>query len=1051
MWLVLTAMRRPITILVAVVSVGLMSVIAIQRMKVDIFPQLGAPAIYVAQPYGGMDPVQMEGYLTYYYEYHFLYITGIEHVESKNIQGVALMKLVFHPGTDMSQAMAEVVGYVNRSRAFMPTGAVPPFIMRYDAGSVPVAQLVFSSESRSVGEMQDVALNRVRPIFATLPGVSAPPPFGGSQRTIVVRVEPERLRQYALSPEEVVAAIGRSSTVVPSGNVRTGDLVRIAATNATLGGNIQELLDAPIRIGSGPTVFLRDVGTISDTTDIVVGYAHVNGKRTVYIPVTKRADASTLDVIRNVRRTLPAMRSVVPDDVKIDLVFDQSRYVVGALRGLLWEALLGALLTGVMVLVFMRDLRSSVIVVITIPIALLSAVVALWIAGQTINIMTLGGLALAVGVLVDEATVVIENIHSRLSAGMPRARAVIEASRQTTTARLLSMLCVLAVFLPALFMTGVGRQLFMPLSVAVGLAMLASYLISSTLVPVLSTWLLRPGHREPALFERVRSRYGKGLQRLLGLRWVVVGLYVVATGLLIFLLLPRIGTEIFPPVEARQLQLRLRAPTGTRLERTELIALKAMNAITDLVGSQNVEITTSFIGVPPASYPINTIYLFSSGQHEAVLGIALKPSAPFVTEVLKEALRRNLQQTLPDVTVSFEAADIISQVMSFGSPTPIDVAVQGPSLAVSRPFAEKVRGELAKVPALRDLQYAQPLDYPSLQIQIDRARAGQYGVTTTDVARSLVAATSSSRYTDLNFWRDPISGNGFQIQVEIPQSKIASIEDVSDLPVMPRGGSSNGLGRPLVSDLARVDYGTTFGEVDRYNMQRVISFTANIHGQPLGSVLRDVRDAIGRAGAAPRGVNVFTRGQVPAFEETISGLRTGLLLSVVVIFLLLAANFQSFGLALAVVSPVPAVLVGVLIVLLITGTTLNVQSFMGAIMAIGISVANAVLLITFAENARWGGASPHDAAIEGARGRLRAILMTACAMIAGMVPMALGTGERAQTAPLGRAVIGGLLFATAATLIVLPAVYTLLQGRVRTVSPSLDPDDPMSTHHESRN
>src|ERR671926_355327 len=345
MWLVFAAMRRPITILVAMIAIALASVMAIRQMKVDIFPQLGAPAIYVAQPYGGMDPSQMEGYLTYYYEYHFLYITGIEHVESKNIQGIALMKLVFHPDTDMSQAMAEVVGYVNRARAFMPPGAVPPFIMRFDAGSVPVAQLVFSSTTRTVPEMQDVALNRVRPIFATLPGVSAPPPFGGNQRTIVVRVDPEKLRQYRLSPEEVVSAVNRASTVAPSGNVRTGDLIRIAATNATLGGNIQELLDAPVRIGSGPAVYLRDVGTISDTTDIVVGYAHVNGKRTVYIPVTKRADASTLDVIRRVREALPAMKNVVPPDVEIRLEFDQSQYVVGALTGLTGEALLGAVLT----------------------------------------------------------------------------------------------------------------------------------------------------------------------------------------------------------------------------------------------------------------------------------------------------------------------------------------------------------------------------------------------------------------------------------------------------------------------------------------------------------------------------------------------------------------------------------------------------------------------------------------------------------------------------------------------------------------------------------
>src|SRR3989475_5998305 len=547
MWLVLTAMRRPITIVVAVIAIALMSVIAIQRMKVDIFPQLGAPAIYVAQPYGGMDPAQMEGYLTYYYEYHFLYITGIEHVESKNIQGIALMKLVFPPDTDMSQAMGEVVGYVNRARAFMPTGAVPPFIMRFDAGSVPVAQLVFSSTTRSVPEMQDIALNRVRPIFATLPGVSAPPPFGGSQRTIVVRVDPEKLRQYRLSPDEVVFAVNRASTVLPSGNVRTGDLIRIASTNATLSGNIQELLDSPLRIGTGPTGYLRDVGTITDTADIVVGYAHVDDKRTGYIPVTKRADASTLAVVRNVRQALPAMRAVAPEDVKIDLVFDQSRYVVGALNGLLGEALLGAFLTGLMVLIFLRDFRSALIVMITIPFSILSAVVSLWVVGQTINIMTLGGLALAVGVLVDEATVEIENIHTHLGTGMAKARAVLEACQKTITPRLLSMLCVLADFIPSLFMVGVGRQLFVPLSLAVGFAMISSYVLSSTLVPVLSTWMLKAGHdRDARFFERLRSSYRDRLQSALRLRWIVVAGYVVATLIVIVILFPRIGTEIFP-------------------------------------------------------------------------------------------------------------------------------------------------------------------------------------------------------------------------------------------------------------------------------------------------------------------------------------------------------------------------------------------------------------------------------------------------------------------------------------------------------------------------
>src|SRR5207248_1863559 len=456
--------------------------------------------------------------------------------------------------------------------------------------------------------------NRVRPIFATLPGVSAPPPFGGSQRTIVVRVDPEKLRQYRLSPDEVVYAVNRATTVLPSGNVRTGDLIRIASTNATLGGNIQELLDAPLRVGTGSTVYLRDVGSITDTADIVVGFAHVDDKRTVYIPVTKRADASTLDVIRNVRQALPAMRNVAPEDVKIDLVFDQSRYVVGALNGLIGEALLGAFLTGLMVLIFLRDLRSALIVVITIPFSILSAVVCLWVTGQTINIMTLGGLALAVGVLVDEATVEIENIHTHLVSGMSRARAVIDACQKTITARLLSMLCVLSVFTPALFMAGVARQLFVPLSIAVGFAMISSYVLSTTLVPVLATWMMREA-KESAKTPRWREWYAAILQFSIRWRWGVAGAYAIAAGALLFFMIPQMHTEIFPTTDARQFQLRLRAPTGTRIERTEVMTLKALEIIKHEVGPENIAIESDFVGVQPPNYPINTIFLFASGPH----------------------------------------------------------------------------------------------------------------------------------------------------------------------------------------------------------------------------------------------------------------------------------------------------------------------------------------------------------------------------------------------------------------------------------------------------
>jgi len=1030
--------------MVAALGIALVSILAIQRMPADIFPNLGSPTIYVAQPYGGMDPSQMEGFVTYYYEYHFLYITGIEHVESKSIQGAALMKLAFHPGTDMSAAMAEVVGYVNRARSFMPPGAVQPFITRFDVGSVPVAQLVFSSPTRSPGDMQNIALNQVRPLFATLPGVSAPPPFGGNQRTVVVRLDPDKLRQYRISPEDAIAAVTRASTVLPSGNVRTGELTRIASTNATVGGDVTEMMDAPVRGTSGPAVYLRDIGVAEIATDIIVSYAHVNGRRTVYIEVTKRADASTLDVIRRVREALPAMQAVCPPDVKIDLVFDQSKYVVASIRSLINEGALGAFLTGVMVLLFLRDWRGALIVILTIPISLLAAVVWLWATGQSINMMTLGGLALAVGVLVDEATVEIENIHTHMSSGVVRARAVVDAAQKTAIPRILAMLSILAVFVPSFFMVGVGRQLFVPLSLAVGLAMISSYVLSSTVVPVMAVWIMRAKSRDE---ERQwwRRAYGWYAEQVVHWRWPVVGLYLAGAFVLLWILVPQLQTEIFPAVDAGQFQLRLRAPTGTRIERTELIALKALDVIQNEVGAGNVEISTGFIGVQPASYPINTVYLWTAGPQEAVLLVALKPSATLRGEVLKERLRAKLHEAIPETQFSFEAGDIVSQVMSFGSPTPIEVAVQGPDVAQSRVHAAKIRSELAKIADLRDLQYAQPLDYPTLDVKVNRERAGQFGLSESDVARSMVAATSSSRFIEPNYWRDPGSGNGFQIQVEIPQNRISSIQDVADLPV-----TNDGSSHPLLGDVAELKYGTAFGEVERYNMQRVVSLTANIHGTPLGTVAKEIDRALERAGKPPRGTTVSVRGQLPPLEQTISGLRVGLLLAIVVIFLLLAANFQSVLLAVAVISTVPAVLCGVALMLLATGTTLNVQSFQGTIMAVGIAVANAILLVTFAELRRKEGGTVREAAVDGARGRLRAVLMTATAMIAGMLPVALGIGQGSeQTEPLGRAVIGGLLMATVATLTVLPAVYAVLQRQKAPRSVSLDPDDPASRYFQA--
>jgi multidrug efflux pump subunit AcrB len=1047
MKLVLAALGRPITVVVALIAIALCSVLAVQRMPIDIFPQVGDPAIYVAQPYGGMDPLQVEGFITYYYEYHFLYITGIDHVESKSIQGATLMKLVFHAGTDMAQAMAQTVGYVNRARSFMPPGTVQPFITRFDAGSVAIGQLVFSSESRTLGEMQDLALNRVRPLFATLPGVSAPPPFGGSQRTIVITLNPDKLQQYHVSPEEAIVAVNKASLVMPSGNMWTGNIERIARTNAVLGGNLTELLSTPIRPVSGTTVYLRDIGTIENGTDLVTAYAHVNGRRTVYIPVTKRADASTLTVIDTVKKSLPDFQKIVPDDIKISLEFDQSPYVTNSLRGLVVEGLLGAALTGLMVLIFLRDWRSALIVVANIPFALLAAVILLWGSGQTLNIMTLGGLALAVGVLVDEATVEIENIHTQMLPGVSRARAVLEACSRTAMARLLSMFCILAVFVPSFFMIGVGRQLFVPLSLAVGFAMIASYLLSSSLVPVFSTWIMREAHRgeeREGLFGLLRRFYSGYLSGILKLRWPVALLYLAACGGLLYILVPRIGTEIFPDVDASLYRLRMRAPVGTRIEQTEQIVLHALDIIKRAAGPDQVAITSDFMGIQPSSYPVNLIHLFTAGPQEALIQVALKPGA-LRGEALRERVRDGFAKELPGTQMSFEAGDIVSQVMSFGSPTPIEVAVQSPSLADNFAYAQKLRAQLAKLDFLRDLQYAQELNYPTLDINIDRDRAGQFGLTMADVVRSVVPATSSSRFTEPNYWRDPASGNGFQIQVQLPQNRIQSVDEIGTIPLM-----MDGRQRPQLTDVAAMKLGTMPGLAERYNGQRVVSLTANIHGLTLGQAAGRLNQAMSAAGAPPKGITVKLRGEIPALDQTISGLRTGLLLAVLVIFLLLAANFQSLRLALAIILTIPAVLCGVILTLLITHTTLNIQSFMGAIMAIGIAVANSILLVTFVERNRHEGQPFYDAVREGASSRLRAILMTAAAMISGMVPMAIGATEGgAQAAPLGRAVIGGLVAATFTTLTVLPSIYAILQRKATVTSPSLNPMDPASRYYDA--
>lgn len=1022
------ALRHPYAILVAVIAILLGAWQAKQNMARDVFPPLGIPTIYVAQPYGGMDALQMEGYLTYYYEYHFLYIAGIEHVESKNIQGASIMKLQFHPGTDMSAALSETIAYVNRSRSFMPPGTPGAFVTRFDAGSVPVGNLVFSTENpaRTVGQMQDAALNMVRPLFATLPGVSAPPPFGGSARTILINVKPDRLRAYGLSLDDVVKAMTEANTMSPSGNLALPNSFPIVPTNAVV-KNIQDLAAVPLKVTDKGAVYVRDIGEVSDGSDLTTSIAIVNGKRTVYMPVTKRSDASTLSVVELVKQNIPKFKAACPEDINVTFEFDQSPWIIRAIEDLVKEGLLGATLTGLMVLIFLRDLRSAVIVILNIPIAIAAALLALWITGYSVNLMTLGGLALAVGILVDEATVEIENIHRKMKqGGQTLRRIVLDASEETIGPRSLSMLCILAVFVPSFFMTGAAKALFLPLSLAVGFAMISSYLLSSTLVPILSIWW----HKEP----RQTSPTRPSALRYLFLpsittRHILVPAYLAGTLFAITLFVPFLGTEIFPQIDAGQLQLRLRAATATRLETTEQIAQRVLAII-----GEEAPIATSMglIGVHAPNYPVNLIHQWNSGPEEATLQIQLKKdgSSMPIAE-LREKLRARFAQEFPGVSFSFEPADIVSRVMSLGSPTPIEVAVSGKDFAASRAHAETLRAKLSELKDLRDVQFSQTLDYPSVDVNIDRGRAGLLGVKMSDATRSLVAATASSRFTVPNYWADPKSGQSYSLQVQVPQTMMKSLEDLRNLPV-----SSDKPATVPLRNIAKITEGNVIGQYDRYNMARTVSIIANLHDQPLGTVAKQVEKIIAD-NPPPTGTSVALRGQVPAMKELQSSLQTGLLIAIVTTLLLLIANFQSLRLALIVLTTIPAALLGVVLALKLTGTTVNLQSFMGAIMAIGVAVANAILLVIFAHRAQLTGMSKREAALESATTRLRPILMTSLAMIAGMIPMAMA---KSQTSPLAIATIGGLMLATVATLLVLPAVYALLASR-NAKEVSLEPNE----------
>ena len=825
------AMRRPVTTMMLVVALISSGALAYSRMRVDIFPALNVPKIYVFLDYIGMSPDQMEGFIVNELELYFQYVDGIQDIDTRNIQQVALCELSFFPGTDMGQAMAQVVAMSDRAMSWMPKGTLPPMIMRMDSGSVPVGYLVFESEVTSLGAMGDLAQNIIRPLVQkNVPGTVAISPFGPNMRSIVVNVDPQKLLDYNLTPKQLIDALATGNAVIPAGNVYIKDSMPIVANNATV-VDIQKLGDIPLKMERN--VYLRDVATIQDYVDITYGYALVNGKNSVYLPIIKKDTGSTLTVVADVHKSMQDFRDAVPKDVTINFEFDESPTVVAAVESVATEGLIGAGLTGLMILVFLRDPRSVLVVVANIPLALMGSLVGLWVTGNTINIMSLGGMALAIGILVDEATVTIENTHVQMEHAPNIATAVLHASNATAVPRLLALLCILSVFIPAFIMSDPLRSLFMPLTLAVGFAMISSYLLSSTFVPILCVTLLKHhgghGERKPGVFDRLLKVYGTSVGWFVRLRYLTVPIYLGACGLILGVLGMQVGRELFPQIDSGEFVLRFRVPPGSNFELTRQMAIKCLEEIEHEANPENIEITMGYVGQVAPNFGIDNMVLFMRGPDDGQLRVKLTEDSGIKLDEFRERMREvmrtrvipwlakrleqgGLKRDKADAqaklaTFGFEPGDMVTQVMSFGALTPIAVRIVGTDLKLVRQHAEKIAANMRRIPFLRDVAFEQTLDYPTIEVDIDREKAGLSGAKVSDVADAIVMATASTRFASLNYWIDVKTGFDYLVQLQIPPLRIEKAEDIETLPVQ----SVNPLVNLMIRDISMVRKGVRPG------------------------------------------------------------------------------------------------------------------------------------------------------------------------------------------------------------------------------------------------
>ncbi|HKW33151.1 MAG TPA: efflux RND transporter permease subunit [Candidatus Acidoferrum sp.] len=1057
MWIVRLALRRPYTFVVMALVIILLTPVALMRTPTDIFPEINIPVISLVWTYTGLQPQEMEQRITSNVERGLTtLVNDVEHIESQSLNGIAVIKVFFQPHANIQTALAQTAAISQTFLRFLPQGTTPPLVIIYSASTVPVIQIGLTSDTMSEQQLFDFGNYFIRTQLATIPGAATPFPYGGKQRVISVDIDAASLQSKGLSAVDIVSAVNAQNLILPTGTAKLGSL----EYNVEMNGSpqtVQELNDLPVKTANGATIYMKDVAHVRDGFSPQTNIVLTNGKRGVLMSIYKTGGASTLDIVDGVKRMLEYNKGSFPKDLKVNLLFDQSLYVRASIQGVLREALIAACLTAIMILLFLGNWKSTLIIAISIPLSILVSVLCLSALGETINIMTLGGLALAVGILVDDATVEIENINRNLAMGKDTVQAILDGAQQIAVPAFVSTLCICIVFIPMFFLSGVARYLFVPLAEAVSFAMLASYMWSRTIVPTLAMYLLSAEdeyHAEEHAGERMGffRRYQQGFERRFeqfreayrsslhtalhfpSLFTVSFLGFCILSVLLVFVL----GRDFFPKVDAGQIRLHMRARTGLRIEETARLADQVNSAIRETIPKEEINTLLDNIGVPYSGINLSYSNAGTIGTSDAEILVQLKEEHGKSTAGYINDLRQELPRKFPGVQFFFQPADIVTQILNFGTPAPIDVEITGINQRENYLVGEKLAAQMRHIPGAVDVHVHQAFDNPTLFMEIDRARAQSVGMQSRDVAQNVLVSLSSSFQTSPAFWLDPKNGVEYSVAVQEPQYRVDSYQALQNTPI---SGSAPGAAPQILGNLVQTHTTTRPAEVSHYTSVPMINVYAAVDGRDLGSVADQVEQRVAgiEKNGLPPGSHILVRGQVQTMKNSFAGLGFGLLGAIVLAYLLIVVNFQSWLDPFIIITALPGALAGICWMLLLTHTTLNVPSLTGAIMCMGVATANSILMVSFAREQMDEGKGAREAALQAGFVRIRPVLMTALAMIIGMVPMALGLGEGGeQNAPLGRAVIGGLLFATFATLFFVPCVFSMIHGR-RTHRPGHEP------------